>query len=190
MKKRKLLTLCMALMVACTPMFAGCEQKFEDALIFALNGFQKAPEPTVKEGRFNFSVTYELGGEVKTMSSVYVCKFKAAGLWLSGAYVEWESYIEDPAIATLPPENNENLIILETNEDGTIYLDLVLRPGYFMAEPSWKDRGGEPYIYIKYNESAAELKGTYGSEDIEVLESYGVKLISYEYAAPIENIYK
>ena len=188
--KKKWLAVSLACMLACVPMFAGCEQQLEDGLIFALNGFQKAPEPTVKEGRFDFSVTYEQGGEVKTISSVYVCKFKEAGLWLDGSYVEWESYIEDSEIATLPPEYNENLIILETNEDGTIYLDLGLRSGYFMAEPGWKDVDIEPYIYISFNDEVVEEKGTYGTADVEVLESYGVKLISYEYAAPIENIYE
>ena len=188
--RKKLLTAGLACLLACVPMFAGCEQKMEDALIFALNGFQKAPEPTVKEGRFNFSVTYEQGGAVKTIAGVYVCKFQEAGLWLDGAYVEWESYIEDSEIADFAFEYNQNLIILETNDDGTIYLDLALKPGYFMAEPSWKDRGGEPYIYINFNEEATEVKGTYGTSDIAVLESYGVRLISYEYAAPIENEYK
>ena len=188
--RKKLLTADLACLLACVPMFAGCEQKMEDALIFALNGFQKAPEPTVKEGRFNFSVTYEQGGAVKTIAGVYVCKFQEAGLWLDGSYVTWDDYIEDSEIANFPPENNENLIILETNEDGTIYLDLALVSGYFMADPSWKDRECEPYIYIDFNEETTEVKGTYGTSDIAVLESYGVKLISYEYAPPIENTYK
>lgn len=176
-------------MLACTPMFAGCEQKMEDALIFALNGFQKAPVPTVKEGKFNFSVTYEVGGEEKTISSIYVCKYVESTQWLDGWRVTWESYIEDPEIATLPPENNENLIIVETNDDGTIYLDLKLSPGYFMSEPGEEHRKSEPYMYIDYKESAWEEKGTYGSEDLEVLASYGVRIISYEYDAPIENSY-
>ena len=190
MKGKKLLTAGLACILACVPMFAGCEQKMEDALIFALNGFQKAPEPTVREGKFNFSVTYEIGGGVETISGVYVCKFKEAGLWLDGSYVEWDSYIEDRELATRPPENNENIIIVETNDEGTIFLDLCLNAGYFMSEPSWKDRECTPYFYIKYNEAAVEEKGTYGSENTEVLASYGVKLISYAYDAPIENIYK
>ena len=110
MKKKRVLTVGLAFLLACVPMLVGCEQMAEDALIFALNGFQKAAEPTVKEGKFHFSVTYEVGGEVKTISSVYVCKFKEAGLWLDGDYVTWESYIEDSELAALPPENNENLM--------------------------------------------------------------------------------
>ena len=190
MKRKRVLTVGLAFLLACVPMLVGCEQMAEDALIFALNGFQKAAEPTVKEGKFHFSVTYEVGGEVKTISSVYVCKFKEAGLWLDGDYVTWESYIEDSELAALPPENNENLIIVETNDDGTIYLDLMLNPGYFMSEPAWVGWQCEPYLYVTFNETAAEEKGTYGTSDEAVLESYGVKLIGYEYDEPIENIYK
>ena len=134
-------------------------------------------------------MTYEVGGEVKTISSVFVCKFQEAGLWLDGSYVEWQSYIEDRELATLPPENNENVMIVDTNEDGTIYLDLRLHAGYFMFEPSWSDRECTPYLYMIYNETAAAEKGTYGTESSEVVESYGVKLLGYEYASPIENRY-
>ena len=190
MKRKNLLTLGLTFMLVCMPMFTGCEQRMEDFIIAALSGFQKAPEPSIREGKFDFSVTYEVGGGVKTISGVYVCKFKEAGQWLDGPYIEWEGYIENQEIATLPPEYNENLIIVETNDDGTIYLDLMLQPGYFMSEPSWKDRTIKPYVYIKYNDIAKEEKGTYGSEDIAVLESYGVKIVSYDYASPIENIYK
>lgn len=189
MRNKKLLAAGLACVLACVPMFAGCEQKAEDFMILALHGFQKAPEPSVKEGRFNFSVTYEVGGEEKTISSVYVCKYVESTLWLDGWGITWESYIEDTEIATLPPENNENLIIVETNDDGTIYLDLKLNPGYFMSQPGEGHRKSEPYMYIDYKESVWEEKGTYGSEDLEVLATYGVQIISYEYDAPIENSY-
>ena len=32
------------------------------------------PLPEVKEGIFDFTVTYELNGEVKTVKNTYVCK--------------------------------------------------------------------------------------------------------------------
>ena len=189
MKRKKLLLLCLAFVTAVTPALAGCEQKMEDFLIFSLNGFQKPPEPTVKEGRFDFSVTYEVGGEEKTISSVYVCKYVESKQWLDGWSITWESYIEDNEVQMLPPENNNNLIIVQTNDDGAIYLDLKLNAGYFMAEPGEEHRKSEPYMYIQYNEAAAAEKGTYGTEDLEVLASYGARIVSYEYDDPIENSY-
>ena len=35
----------------------------------------KMPVPSVKEGRFNFSFTYEINGEEKNYSGVYGCKY-------------------------------------------------------------------------------------------------------------------
>lgn len=151
----------------------------------------KAPEPSVKEGKFNFSVTYEVDGEIKTISSVFVCKFKEAGKELGGYYVSWDSYIEDKEIESLFPKDRHNCIVVAVNQDGTIYLDLNLHAKYFMSDPSYEDPyDGKPYMYIMYNDAVAEEKGTYGDTDAEVLESYGVKLISYEYDKPVKNTYK
>ena len=57
------------------------------SLLITLAGCGKAPDPTIKEGRFDFSVTYEMGGEVKTLSSVYVCEFEESGMLLDGWYI-------------------------------------------------------------------------------------------------------
>ena len=61
MKNKKLFAI-VALTLAFIPTFTACEKTFEDVLIGVLTGFQKAPDPTVKEGAFDFSVTYEVGG--------------------------------------------------------------------------------------------------------------------------------
>ena len=163
-------------------------------LVFLLTlvaGCIKAPEPSIKEGRFNFSVTYEVDGEVETISSVFVCKFVEAGRLLDGFYVKWDSYIEDPEIEELFPEYHYNCIIVEINEDGTIYLDLNLFEDYFMSEPGYKDlRDCTPKLFMEYHDDKAEEFDSYGTEDPAVIESYGVKIISYEYDAPIENVYK
>ena len=53
--------LCTVLLVALVLMLTSC-------------GLQ-VPRPEVKEGRFNFSVTYEISGVTNTFSAVYVCEF-------------------------------------------------------------------------------------------------------------------
>ena len=35
----------------------------------------EVPRPEIKEGEFDFIVTYEYNGEIKTVSGVYVCEF-------------------------------------------------------------------------------------------------------------------
>ena len=76
-------------------------------------------------------------------------------------------------------------------EDGDIYIDLRFVPSYFMSDPSFEDQvvcGAE--FYIEYNEQHNEEFGLFYSHDIEVVESYGVKLISSEIDPPIANEYK
>ena len=155
-----------------------------------LSGCVKGLTPTIKEGRFNFSITYEVDGTVETISSVYVCKYKKTISEVDGWSIVWEEYIEDSEVVARLEENC-SYMILETNDDGTIYLDLNLHAVYFMAEPGYSDLdGSKPNLYIQYNEEASEMLGTNGDSDPEVLESYGVKIISYEYDAPIENVYE
>lgn len=192
MKKKKLLAAAgMALMLACAPVLSGCEQTAEKILIGVLTGFAKAPDPTVKEGEFNFSVTYEVDGNVTTVSSVYVCEFQEAGMLMDGWYITWNAYIEDSEIEALfNDESYYGGILIDTNEYGKLYLDLSLDAGYLMAEPGKEHREYKPSIFIRYNEETAAKLNTYEESDPTILESYGVKLISYECDAPIENTYK
>lgn len=190
MKKKKLLAV-LILALAFMPTFTACEQVFENVLIGVLTGFQKAPDPTIKEGRFDFSVTYEIGEEQKTISSVYVCEFEESGMLMDGWYITWNAYVEDSEIEALfNDESYYGGILIGTNEYGKVYLDLSLDAGYLMAEPGSGHREYKPSIFIQYNEETTEKLNTYGESDPAILESYGVKLISYECDAPIENTYK
>ena len=189
--KNKKLFVALAFALAFIPMFTACEATFEDVLISVLTGFQKAPDPTVKEGEFDFSVTYEVDGKQETISSVYVCEFQEAGMLMDGWYITWNAYIEDSEIEALfNDESYYGGILIGTNEYGKVYLDLSLDAGYLMAEPGKEHREYKPSIFIRYNEETAEKLNTYEESDPAILESYGVKLISYECDAPIENTYK
>lgn len=189
MKNKKLLCVGLVLTMACTPMLAGCEQTITNVIIGVLTGFEKAPEPTIKEGKFDFSVTYEVDGEQETVSSVYVCEFQESGWGLDGWYIYWNEYIEDIELANLF-EETRGYLLLKTTADGEIYLDLNLS-AKFMADPRFDDNANiSPRLFIEYNEAKYDEIGESYSEDVAVLEGYGVKIISYEYDAPIENTYK
>lgn len=193
MKNKKFLaTAGMALILASAPVLGGCEQVLSDVLVSVLTGCEQAPVPTVKEGRFNFSVTYQLGEEVKTISSVFVCKYVESGMYLDGWYIEWDSYIEDSEIEALMNDESYDFgILVGSNEYGNIHLYLNLYAGYFMSQPGDDTRGfGVPSLSLRYKDELAEETGVYRETDPAVLESYGIKLISYEYDAPIENTYK
>ena len=140
------------------------------------------PKPEVKEGKFNFSVTYEVDGEVETISGVYVCKFVKATKSIDGQGRKWNAYVEGGEMATT--------VDLATVEDGVIKLELSLNAFYFMSDPFWDGIEPEPYLWILYNDDIKEATGEFCSEEAEVLEGYGYKIISYYYDAPIENIYR
>ena len=189
MNKKKLATAGLALILAITPTFTGCEQTFENLLIGVLTGFEKAPDPSIKEASFDFSVTVEVDGQTETFSSEFVCSLKESGMALDGWYMSWNESIADSEVVDRLEENRFS-ILLKTTEDGNIYLDLNLIAEYFMAEPGCSVDSLAPTVYIVYSEAKAEELYTFTEYDAEVLESYGVKLISYEYAPPIENEYK
>ena len=166
------------------------------SIFMTFAGCGKGLEPSVKEGKFDFSVTYEADGETQTVAGVFACEFVEVVFALDGSYIEWDSHVEDTELAN-HLEANRGYLLLKTCDDGVIYLDLNLSAKYFMADPSYGNAntdeanlGISPRLFIEYNETKGEELGVWWSEDVSVLESYGVKVISYSYDAPIENTYK
>ena len=138
----------------------------------------KIAVPQIKEARFDFSVTYEINGEVKTYSGVYVCKYDGVNTTFLGSGIRWKGYIENEKEIDVP---------VQTNEDGVIYINFGLSPEYFMGDP-YDYAAPTPNLFLVYNDIDPDSMYVTGEED--VIAGYGVKLISWEYADPIENSYK
>ena len=167
MKKLKV-AICIVLVTMVLSLYSGC--------------LAKVPIPEIKEGRFEFSVTCEINGEEKTYSGVYVCKYDGAYKTLVGKGVDWEGYIAN--------SDDNGIIPIQTNDDGVIYIDLYFVPEYFMGDPDAICYDvPAPVLYIVYHSDNPD-EASY-ENDPEILETnYGVKLISYKYADPIENTFK
>lgn len=165
MKKIKLLAVAI-LTTMVTTFFSGC------AVSIGV--------PEVKEARFHFSVTYEVGGEQKTYTGVYVCEYDGVLTTFLGSSLEWKGYIEN---------EKEMDVAIQTNEDGIVYINFGFFPEYFMGDPSASDyQAPSPNLFMIYNDSTEESLNI-TSDEQEILQ-YGVRLISYEYADPIENSFK
>ena len=140
------------------------------------------PRPEIKKGEFDFSITYELDGEVKTISGVYVCEFDGIDFVLDGGFHRvWEGYIKD--------DTTEEAIQLKIAADGgEVDLNLGLDPDTFMGDPHWD--GYEPFapwISVK----VVTDEGMYFENDETIIaETYGAKIISYDYDEPIQNTFK
>ena len=138
------------------------------------------PVPEIKSGEFNFSVTYEYGGEIRTLSGVYVCEFDGIDWVLDGGFCrEWSGYIKGNTL--------EEHITLGTAEDGgVVELDLIFDPERFMGDYYMEeDEAFLPLISVTlFNE------GLYFETDETVIaETYGARIISYDYDEPIENTF-
>jgi hypothetical protein len=139
------------------------------------------PRPAIKEGEFDFSVVCEINGEIKTVSGVYVCKFRGIEFALDGGYYrDWEGYVKD--------DEEEKLAEIGTTEDGDlIRLSFGFYPDYFMgdAEGSWRDVPAPSLLVVHEDED-----GLWFDTEADVIEAtYGAKIIRYEYEAPIENTF-
>ena len=157
---------------------------------FSITGCDKAPEPRVKEGKFDFSVTIEVDGQVERIEGVFACNFVEAGRGIGGYYITWQEDIETQEVVDRLVEDCYYMVI-KTCDDGTIYLDLNLHAVYFMGERSKEELdGSKPELYIEYTQQKAQELEVYSSYDAGVLESYGVKIIAYEYDQPIQNVFE
>lgn len=149
--------------------------------VFLTGCFGNVPMPSVKNGEFDFSVTYEVKGETVTVSGVYVCSFKGGSMHIDGMDRQWEGYVKDADFG--------NEIEILRNDDGVITLDLGLEPMYFMSDPLYGEIDPEPMFCIKYHEDKTEELGLW-SYDEDILADYGVRVISYEYDEPVENTFE
>lgn len=142
------------------------------------------PRPEIKEGAFDFSITYELNGEEKTFSAVFMCEFDGTSWSLEGGYSrDWKAWTEGDYTG-----DDYSAIIGTTEDGGDIILFFGVYPEYFMND-STADRGiPEPSVYIAYPENEyGEIGLVNIPEEVEAL--CGAKIVSSEYAAPIKNTF-
>lgn len=148
--------------------------------------FITVPKPEIREGEFDFALTYEVDGETKIIEGTYVCEFDGISRAIDGVSRKWIGYIKDHDYFTS--------YVLKTTDDGVIKVDLDIDALFFMSDPSYKisentdDPKPEPYIYITSGDSTVDdpSNAIFFSD----YEGDDVKIISFEYDAPIENIYK
>ncbi len=150
--------------------------------ISMISFFGSDTKPVIKEGEFDFALTYEVDGEIGTIEGTYVCKFEKVEYYLDGINRKWTGYIK----------GHEDSIVyaLKTTDEGIIKVNLDISPKFFMSDPHYKANENtdypkpEPYLYIvTAEEGENEYMGNrYKGDD--------VKIISFEYDPPIDNEYR
>ena len=148
--------------------------------------FARVPRPEIKEGEFDFALTYELDGETKKIEGTYVCKFEGTSRAIDGVGRDWKGYIKDHSDST----DYE----IKTTDEGVIKIDLDICSEFFMSDPFYEsivssdDPKPKPYVYITSVNPSADDSANEVTFDI--YEGDDVKIISFEYDEPIENTYK
>ena len=140
------------------------------------------PRPEIKDGEFDFCVTYELCGEVKTISGVYVCEYDGITWSLEGGYHRaWKGYIKEGTI--------EEQIKLATSDDGgVVELNLYFDPNHFMGD-SYR-QGDEPFVPQMSVRIEDDNGLTFECNADLIAENYGARVISYECDDPIDNTFQ
>ncbi len=137
--------------------------------------------PSVKKGRFNVSVTYELDGEEHTFNGVYVCKFDGVYITCIGSGREWSGYLEN--------YNSQCLVPIKTNDDGVIYLSLNIIPEHCMLDPEREYYDSpEPELFLVYHSDDPDVSSYCTGEEFTL--KYNAKIISFEYQTLESNEYK
>lgn len=135
-----------------------------------------AKKPTITEGEFPFSITYELDGEEITIEDVYKVHYTGNDGYAdtkTRVYVgELESSGEDKTLYPIKKDKNTR-----------IELWTHFYPDYLMGDPEGDYFEGEPFEPKIYYYDANETE----YQDEETLAAQGVKLLSFEYPTPIEN---
>lgn len=158
------------------------------AYIAATLLFCYTTKPAVTTGKFPFSITYEYKGETKTLSGVQSCWFTGSNTIHREHNRYWTGEVTYDN-----PENLEFPYLIDQNDElqTTLSLHEHMDAGYFMGDPLHKD-----YYQSYGHDSAAPYVSYYDykndisldeSNQEEILESIGFKIIDITYAEPIEN---
>ena len=135
-----------------------------------------ARKPTVTEGEFPFSITYELDGETVTVNGVYKARYVK-----NGGYADTKLRIYEGEIGTMGEGNT--VYLLKEDESGRIELCTNFYADHLMGDTPYNyfdEYAFAPRIYY-YDTDELEYS------DEETLAAHGVKLIDYEYPTPIKN---
>jgi hypothetical protein len=140
----------------------------------------KMPKPKITYGEFTFTFVYEVNGEEKVVEDVLICKYD--GVKWAGDFSYSRRYWKHSF-----KSGNIRLTLLQIDEINEIYYIIPSSAGSQMGD-------GEPWTgYVPKDAWLAEIdyeiRGYHVSEE-ELLNKYGIRIISWEIDPPIKNTFK
>ena len=135
-------------------------------------------EPTIVENDFNFTVTYQLEGEAKTLDGVYRCRFSSTG----NGTTPLERYYEGFYLSN-PSEEHPSAYTIAEKDGAELCIVTIFNARYLMGDANNTDFHYDPYLAV-IDEDGME----YGDE--EMLGNFDAKIIAWDYPDPIDNSFK
>ncbi len=138
--------------------------------------------PAITKHDFDFSITYKLDGETKTLNGVYSCRFTGFGgdgvdplcRYYEGTYtVEGES-------------DNDRCFTIAQKDGYELYIVALLNDSYLMGDVKNDS-------YDSYNERPtleAEDNEGYQYDEADLPAVFDAEIVSFEYPEPIENTFR
>ena len=136
-----------------------------------------AQKPTVTEGNFEFSITYEIDGQSVTINDVFYARYDK-----NDGYTDSKTRIYVGKIGSMP--EGERTYTIYRDDERSLLLDTRLFADYLM--------GDAEYDYFDTEAAGPQLvysdSYTYDCTDEHIiLEECGARIISWQYPTPIEN---
>lgn len=135
------------------------------------------PKPNITYGEFPFELVYEIDGEVVTVKDTYICEYDGIGANEgTGKYRVWKGYIKG---------TGEETILLCEDEDREVHC-FVGDAEYYMNDEKYPEkRPFAPRVFDTAKPNKFPKPELFSSE--EIMDYYGIKIISYKFTDPIEN---
>ncbi len=137
------------------------------------------PKPEVKSAEFSFRLEYKIDGETHVIEDTYVAKYNGIDMNEGrGKFRKWKGHIKGSW--------DKNVFLSKINGDKIYYT--INFPEYYMGDdskPEFRDFGSFYSVY----KIGPSTKHTIVELD-ELLEDYGIELISWEMDDPIVNTFK
>ena len=138
--------------------------------------------PTVTNQDFNFSITYKLDGETKTINGVYSSRF--TGFGANGVdplcrYYEGTYKVEGE-------DDGDRCFTIAEKDGYELYIVALLNDYYLMGDE-------ENESYDSYTEGPtleAEDKDGNQYDETEMPDVFDAEIVSFEYPEPIENTFR
>ena len=138
--------------------------------------------PTITNQDFDFSITYKLDGETKTLNGVYSSRFTGFG----GNGVDPLCRYYEGTYKVEGEDDGDRCFTIDEKDGYKLYIVALLNDYYLMG-----DEENESYdSYIEGPTLEAEDKDGNQYGESELPDVFDAEIVSFEYPTPIENTFR